>query len=60
VFVQVVGTDPDFVEEATTFTNPSATIGPYNPGETVRVKVRAVADEQSSPDNETTELTLSS
>lgn len=57
-FVQVVGVDPDFVEQPTTFETNSATLGPYDPGATIRVKVQAVSGSQSSPDSDTAELTL--
>jgi hypothetical protein len=58
VFVQVVGVDPDFVEQPTTFPTGSATLGPYDPGATIRVKVQAVDGSQSSPDSDIAELTL--
>lgn len=58
VFVQRVGIDDTFAVEPTTFEDIQATLGPYAPATTIRIKVRAVRGELQSADSEIAEIQI--
>lgn len=60
VFKQEVDLDPEFVEEPTSFADSEATLGPYLPDSTLRVKVRAVIAGEQGPDSEVAEVAIPS
>jgi hypothetical protein len=58
VYVQVVGVDAGFVDQPGVRTESDATLGPYQPGQTVRVKVSAVNGGLEGPASSVAEITL--
>lgn len=60
VYVELVGGSGGFVAEPTTFADSDALLGPYPPGQTIRVKVSAVSGGLEGPASDVAEITLAS